>query len=93
MGLDLETGMELIKQFYKQRAEEYKQKADEMLWQRWLVDYSRMDKDNFVGFEEYKKKLMVSTSTNKTKSTKTKKQIISDSEKIIEAWKKGGNTK
>lgn len=92
MGLDPETGFELIKQSYKQKAEKYKQKADEMLWQRWLVDYARMDKDSFVGFQEYKKKLMVtSTSTHKSKSAKTKEEIIKDSEKIIAAWK-GGNT-
>jgi len=82
--------MELIKQFYKQRAEKYKQKADEMLWQRWLVDYARMDKDHFVGFQEYKKKLMASAPTNKSKPTKTKEEIVKDSEKIIAAWK-GGN--
>jgi len=85
MELDFQTGFELIQ-------EAYKQKSETMLWQRWLVDYSRMDKDHFVGFEEYKKKLMMSAPTNKSKPTKTKQQIIADSEKIIAAWK-GGNTK
>ena len=29
---------------------------EEKLWQQWKVDYSRMDKETFISFEDYKLK-------------------------------------
>lgn len=44
---DYEYGFEFVtKAFEKER--------DDYLWQQWLVDYRRMDKDNFISFAEYK---------------------------------------
>lgn len=31
---------------------------DEKLWQRWLADTQKMDNENWLGFDEYKQKLI-----------------------------------
>ena len=47
MKKDYEYGFDfIVKAFEKER--------DDYLWQQWLVDYRRMDKDNFISFAEYK---------------------------------------
>lgn len=68
------------------------QDIENKLWQRWLVDYARMDGKTFIGFKDYKKSLLkVSTSNGKDLfKAKTKEEIFAQSEKIIAAWKKGG---
>lgn len=35
----------------------YKKELEDKTWDRWLVDYRNMTKDNFISFEEYKDKL------------------------------------
>lgn len=35
----------------------YKKESESRAWERWLVDYRSMTKDNFISFEEYKEKL------------------------------------
>jgi len=35
----------------------YKKELEDKAWDRWLVDYRNMTKDNFISFEEYKDKL------------------------------------
>lgn len=35
----------------------YKKELEDKAWDRWLVDYRNMNKDNFISFEEYKDKL------------------------------------
>lgn len=50
--------------------------AEERLWQQWLVDYKRMDKTNFVSFEDYKNNAKVVVKTNE--------EFEFDKEKILE---------
>jgi len=33
-----------------------KENSLDMLWQQWLVDFSRMDGDNFISFKDYKQR-------------------------------------
>jgi hypothetical protein len=68
------------------------QDVENKLWQRWLVDYARMDGKTFIGFKDYKKGLLKAPSCNEQNlyTTKTKEEIFAQSEKIIAAWKKGG---
>lgn len=35
----------------------YSKESENRAWERWLVDYRNMTKDNFISFEEYKEKL------------------------------------
>lgn len=67
---------------------------DNKLWQRWLVDYARMDSKTFIGFKDYKKSLLKAPSVNEQNlfKAKTKEEIFAQSEKIIAAWKKGGGS-
>lgn len=87
MDSDAEIGIELI-------PEAYKKQLDNKLWQRWLVDYARMDKDNFIGFEEYKKELIKPIQSKEAAAfkPKTKVEIYAQAERIVAAWKKGGCT-
>ena len=70
--MDIKNGLELIKTAYKSRAEE-------KLWERWLVDYSRMNKETFKSFTDYLKDAF----GNKTGNNKANiKEILEDAEKI-----------
>ncbi len=83
MDLDFEIGFELIQEVYKKQ-------LDEKLWQRWLVDYARMDGENFISFDDYKNELLKPARIPVKPKAKTKKEIFEQSDRIIEAWKKGG---
>lgn len=39
-------------------ADAYKKDIEDRLWQQWLIDYSRMVKETFISFDNYKKGLM-----------------------------------
>ncbi|WP_158380941.1 hypothetical protein [Clostridium pasteurianum] len=90
--MDLEEGIEIINTAYKK-------KAEEMLWQRWLVDYSNMDKEHFIPFTDYKNKVFkdVNITENNNKVSKesieeTAKKAIEEAERIKKADQKGGST-
>lgn len=52
LKLEFYEGYEVIKKAYEKERESN-------LWSRWLVDYNRMNKDNFISFEDYKNKLII----------------------------------
>ena len=45
---------EVIEMYLKAK----KENAEEKLWQIWLVNYNKMNKDNFTSFDDYKKESM-----------------------------------
>ena len=55
------------------------------LWQQYLIDYGNMDKESFIGFDEYKSKAFI------VKVKLDKNKILADALKIKEADQKGGN--
>lgn len=83
MDMDLEDGIEIINTAYKKQAEE-------MLWQRWLVDYSNMDKDHFISFVDYKNEVFKTNKTENGIKIDTNK-IIKEAERIKKADQEGGN--
>lgn len=84
--LSIEDGFEMLKKA------NYKQ-IESTVWDMWLVDYSRMDKETFMSFEDYKNNILKQTEElEKPVKTKTKEEIINQAENIIKAFKKGGNT-
>lgn len=58
MNLDYEYGKKLI---FKAMEKD----IEDTLFQRWLIDYSKMDNKNFISFEEYKNKFIVKKADNK----------------------------
>lgn len=52
--------------------------AEEQLWQQWLVDYARMDKETFINFTDYKKKSFKNENNKKLDV----KEIIAKAEEI-----------
>lgn len=50
LNLEFCEGYEIILKAYKKNLED-------KVWDRWLVDYRNMNKDNFISFEEYKDKI------------------------------------
>lgn len=60
---------------------------EERLWEQWLVDYTRMDKENFISFKDYKEKVMKPKVDNKIDV----KKILEDAESIKALDQKGGN--
>lgn len=87
LDTNIEIGIELI-------PEAYKKQLDDKLWQRWLVDYARMDEKTFNSFEEYKKELIKPVQSKETieSKPKTKQEIYAQADRIILAWKKGGGS-
>jgi len=55
--------------------------SEEQLWEQWLVDYSKMTKETFISFKEYKLKAMKPKVNNKVDV----KKIIEDAERIKKA--------
>lgn len=51
LNLEFVEGCELIKKAIETDIED-------KVWDRWLVDYRKMDKDNFTNFEDYKNKML-----------------------------------
>jgi len=45
---------EVIEMYLKAK----KENLIEHLWQQWLVDFSKMDKEHFTSFKDYKKKAL-----------------------------------
>lgn len=43
-----------LKTITKLLIDAHKKDLEEKLWQKWLVDYGRMDETNFISFEKYK---------------------------------------
>lgn len=61
LNLDVVTG-------YKVYLKAVEKDIEKIIWERWLIDYRSMTKDNFISFEEYKKKFIISnTETNISK--------------------------
>lgn len=70
---DYEYGFEFVKKAFEKERDDY-------LWQQWLVDYKRMNKDNFISFGEYKEEF---TKVNKEEDI-TKEEIEEKVKEIIE---------
>ena len=51
-----------------------------MLWDRWLVDYRSMTKDNFVNFVEYKEKVLAQV--NISNNSISKEDLLKEAEEI-----------
>ena len=58
---------------------ELEKKEERKAWERWLVDYGRMDKDNYTSFEEYLRKL------KNPISQRPKEDILAEVERIRES--------
>lgn len=71
--LDFEEGYELIQKAYEKDLEK-------MLWDRWLVDYRSMTKDNFVNFAEYKEKVLAQV--NISNNNISKEDLLKEAEEI-----------
>lgn len=85
MEIEIDSGIEIIKTAYKKQAEE-------MLYQQWLIDYSHMDKEHFMSFEQYKTKAF-ETKTEVSKKLNIE-EILKEAEKIKnyhQLQMKGGN--
>lgn len=54
----------------------FKRDTEAKLWQQWLVNYGRMNGDNFISFDDYKSRMF------QPKTTIPKGQILADAEKI-----------
>lgn len=65
---------------------------DEKLWQRWLVELRDMDKDTFIGFEDYKDKLLNGAKI-KNRSKAEKEADYAEARKIAESALKVLNPK
>mgnify|MGYP000008066379 CR=1 FL=1 len=65
-----------------------KENATEQLWQQFLVDYSRMDKEQFTSFEDYKIKAFGIKIENNNDVDK----IISEAELIKQADQRNKST-
>lgn len=70
---DYEYGFEFVKKAVEKERDDY-------LWQQWLVDYKRMNKDNFISFAEYRES---ATKVNEEENI-SKKEIEEKVKRIID---------
>lgn len=52
LNLGFQEGYELIIKAYEKNLES-------KVWDKWLIDYRRMNKDTFISFEDYKSKMII----------------------------------
>lgn len=71
LNLSFSEGYELILKAFEKDIER-------TIWEKWLVDYQRMDKKNFKSFEEYKKSIMVPISEKQL----TKDELLAQANEI-----------
>jgi hypothetical protein len=78
MSLPAEEGLLLYEKAVEKTVEQ-------QAWEQWLVDYSRMTKENFKPFSEYLKEMKKPL---KTTDNRTDEEIISDAENILKSMKR-----
>ncbi|NGT54729.1 hypothetical protein G6Y98_02560 [Clostridium perfringens] len=85
LGLEITEGIEFINKAYEKEIED-------KVWEKWLIDYIYMSKDNFISFEEYKKNF-IPRNTN-VESNLSKEEILKEVEEIERkiALKKRGDS-
>ena len=85
LDLEITEGIEFINKAYEKEIED-------KVWEKWLIDYRYMSKDNFISFEEYKK-YFISKNIN-VESTLSKEEILKEVEEIERkiALKKRGDS-
>lgn len=85
LDLEITEGIEFINKAYEKEIED-------KVWEKWLIDYRYMSKDNFISFEEYKKHV-ISKNIN-LESTLSKEEILKEVEEIERkiALKKRGDS-
>ncbi|EDT16295.1 hypothetical protein [Clostridium perfringens] len=83
LDLEIIEGIEFINKAYEKEIED-------KVWEKWLIDYRYMSKDNFISFEEYKEHI-ISKNIN-VESTLSKEEILKEVEEIERkiSLKKGG---
>jgi 2-oxoglutarate dehydrogenase complex dehydrogenase (E1) component-like enzyme len=77
MAFDIDEVMEM---YLKAK----KENVIEQLWAQWLIDYSRMDKESFTSFEDYKRKAFKVENNVEL----DKEKILTEAEEIKEADQK-----
>lgn len=74
LGLSFNEGYELIVMAFEKQTEE-------LLWQRWLVDYPKMTKDTFISFNDYKEEALGSAIRVQTYVSKEK--LLAEADEIL----------
>lgn len=59
--------------------------VEKIIWEKWLVDYQRMTKENFVPFSEY---LQKAKAPPQSKDNRTEEEVIDDAENILKMMKR-----
>lgn len=79
----LDFALKLLLKRFEIKQKEAESEIEKRIWQMYLVDYSNMDKSNYMPYSEYYKKYENSKKTiNKTKSNLSKEDLLKMSEKI-----------
>lgn len=83
LNLEIAEGIEFINKAYEKEIED-------RVWEKWLIDYRNMTKENFISFEEYKNQII--SRNIKVESNLSKEEILKEVEEIERkiALKKGG---
>ena len=78
MSLSVEEGFSLYEKAFEKTIEERS-------WERWLVDYSKMTKDNFKSFTDYLKEIK---QPPKREDNRSDDEVIEDAENILKMMKR-----
>jgi hypothetical protein len=78
MSLSAEEGIALYEKAIEKTIEH-------QVWERWLVDYAKMTKENFRSFSDYLKDV---TKPPQPKDNRTEEEIINDADNILKSLKR-----
>jgi hypothetical protein len=78
MSLSAEEGIALYEKAIEKTIER-------QVWERWLVDYAKMTKENFKSFSDYLKEVMKPPSP---KDNRSDEEIINDADNILKSMKR-----
>lgn len=82
--MDIDSGLAFIRKAFEKE-------EDAKLWDRYLVDYSHMNSENYINYNDYKNALMENVTNVPTKTKEENLVEINQKvEKIINLTLKGG---
>lgn len=77
LNLPFKNGYELI-------CKAFEKSVEEQIWQRWLIDYQKMTKENFMSFTEYQEQMLGPLKLQQQYSQESKESILAQAEEILQ---------
>lgn len=85
MGLDLFDFIHLLNKAIEKTNKEEEKRIESLLWQKWIIEWQTMTKDNFISFDDYKAKAFGRNINKNTNAKIDTDKILREAEAIKNA--------